>query len=108
MRNVVLLSAILAIAGIAPRGSVAGGQAPQQPVPRFRTGIDVVEVALLARDRDGKPVTDLTRDEITVLENGAPQTLLAFEKISIPVVANDRPQRAVQVPQDVALSLIHI
>ena len=74
MRNVVLLSAILAIAGIAPRGSVAGGQAPQQPVPRFRTGIDVVEVALLARDRDGKPVTDLTRDEITVLENGAPQT----------------------------------
>jgi len=32
---------------------------------------------LLARDRDGKPVTDLTRDEITVLENGAPQTLVS-------------------------------
>ena len=57
---------------------------------------------MLARDRDGKPVTDLTRDEITVLENGTPQTLVAFEKVSIPVVANDRPQRAVQVPQDVA------
>ena len=77
MRKVVPLSVVLAIAGIAPSGSRAGGQAAQQPVPRFRTGIDVVEVAVLARDRDGKPVTDLTRAEITVLENGAPQTLVS-------------------------------
>ncbi len=74
------------MAGVAPpRGSVRRSQAPQQPAPRFRTGIDVVEVAVLVRDREGKPVTDLTRDEITVLENGAPQTLVAFEKVSFPV-----------------------
>ena len=103
MRTIALLSLILAMAGVAPpRGSVAGSQAPQQPAPRFRTGVDVVEVAVLVRDREGKPVTDLTRDEITVLENGAPQTLVAFEKVSFPVRAAEVPQRAVQVPLDVA------
>ena len=65
MRRAVLLSAILAIAGLVPpRGFIAAAPAPQQPVPRFRSGVDVVEVAVLAKDREGKPVTDLTRDEI--------------------------------------------
>jgi hypothetical protein len=103
VRTIALLSLILAMAGVAPpRGSVAGTQAPQQPAPRFRTGVDVVEVAVLVRDREGKPVTDLTRNEITVLENGAPQTLVAFEKVSFAVRPAEVPQRAVQVPLDVA------
>jgi hypothetical protein len=107
VRTIALLSLILAMAGVAPpRGSVAGSQAPQQPAPRFRTGVDVVEVAVLVRDREGKPITDLTRDEITVLENGTPQALVAFEKVSLPVRAAEVPQRAVQVPLDVASNRI--
>jgi VWFA-related protein len=91
------------MAGVAPpRGSVAGSQATEQPAPRFKAGVDVVEVSVLVRDREGKPVTNLTRDEITVLENGAPQTLVAFERVSLPVRAGNNPQPAVQVPQDVA------
>ena len=93
VRKAILLSVILAMAGMAPpRGFVAAGQAPQQPAPRFRSGVDVVEVAVLARDRDGKPITDLTRDEITVLENGTPQALVAFEKVSLPVRRDVAPQ----------------
>jgi hypothetical protein len=58
VRKVVLLSAILAIAGLMPtRGFVAFARATQQP--RFRSGIDVVEVAVLAREREGRPITDL-------------------------------------------------
>ena len=103
MRKAVLLSAILAIAGLMPpRGFVAAARAPQQPAPRFRSGVDVVEVAVLAKDRDGKPITDLTRDEISVLENGTPQTLVAFEKVSFPVRQEAKPEPAVQVAQDVA------
>jgi hypothetical protein len=60
VRKVVLLSAILAIAGLMPtRGFVAFARATQQPAPRFKSGVDVVEVAVLARDREGRPITDL-------------------------------------------------
>ena len=79
------------------------GQARQDPAPRFRTGVDVVEVAVLARDSAGKPVTDLTRDEITVLEDGVPQPLVAFERVSLPArPAAVPPQRPAPVAQDVA------
>ena len=102
MRTVALLSLLLATAGAAPHGPAAAAQATQPSSPRFRTGIDVVEVAVLVKDREGKPVTDLARDEITVLENGAPQTLVAFERVAIPARAAVSPAGAPQVPQDVA------
>ena len=71
----------------------SAGRAPQPPAPRFKSGVDVVEVAVLARDAGGKPVTDLAREEITVLEDGVPQPLVAFERISLP----SRPALAVPV-----------
>ena len=51
-----------------------------------------------------KPITDLTRDEIAVLENGTPQALVAIEKGLVPGPGGDvTPERAaVQVPLDVA------
>ena len=52
---------------------------------RFRTGVDVVEVAVLARDRDGRPVTDLTAADLQVLDDGVPQKIVAFERVSLPV-----------------------
>jgi hypothetical protein len=72
VRKAVLLSAILAIAGLMPpRGVVAAAPAPRQAAPRFRSGVDVVEVAVLARDREGKPVTDLARDEASARTSDA-------------------------------------
>lgn len=103
MRKAAFLPAILAAAGlIALDGFVAAARTPQQPAPRFRSGVDVVEVALLARDREGRPITDLTRDEVSVLENGTPQTLVGFEKISVPTRQDVGPEPAMRVPQDVA------
>jgi len=97
-----LLSLLLVTAAAAPPGPAAAAQATQPPPPRFRTGVDVVEVAVLVKDRDGKPVTDLARNEITVLENGAPQKLVAFERIALPARTAVAPRRVEQVPQDVA------
>jgi hypothetical protein len=84
VRIVALLSLLLVTAAAAPRGPAAAAQATQPPPPRFRTGVDLVEVAVLVKDREGKPVTDLARNEITVLENRAPQTMVAFERVSLP------------------------
>ena len=102
MRSAALLSVLLVAAGAAPRGLAAAAQATQPPAPRFRTGVDVVEVAVLVKDGAGKPVTDLARNEITVLENGAPQTLVAFERVFIPPRAASSPTGVPQAPKDVA------
>jgi VWFA-related protein len=102
LRTVALLSLLLVTAAAAPRGPAPAAQATQPPPPRFRTGVDVVEVAVLVKDRDGKPVTDLASNEITVLENRAPQTVVAFERVSVPPRSTVSPARAPQVPEDVA------
>ena len=53
--------------------------------PRFRSGVEVIEVAVLARDSSGRPVTDLTRADVTVLEQGIAQDIVAFERVSLPL-----------------------
>ena len=101
MRHIGPLASLLIVAGaMLPHRSAA---ARQDPAPRFRTGVDVVEVAVLARDSAGKPVTDLTREEITVLEDGVRQPLVAFERVALPArPAAVPPQRLAPVAQDVA------
>ena len=52
---------------------------PQQPT--FRGSIQSVRVDLYAT-RDGKPVTDLRRDEVQLSEDGTPQAIQTFEHIA--------------------------
>ena len=40
--------------------------------PTVKTNVDEVVLDLIARDKKGKPVTDLKPEEITVTDNGAP------------------------------------
>ena len=58
-------------------------QPARQP---FRSGAVVVQVSVLARDQSGRPVTDLTRADVTVTEEGTPQEIVAFDRISLPRV----------------------
>jgi VWFA-related protein len=104
MRSTRALASVVAVAAaVWPFHRVLSGQASQPPAPRFKTGVDVVEVAVLARDSAGKPVTDLTREEITVLEDGVRQPLVAFERVALPArPAAVPPQRPAPVAQDVA------
>jgi VWFA-related protein len=53
-------------------------QAPQTPPPAFRGGTTLVPVDVRVLDRNGKPVTDLTQNDFTVLENGARQQIRHF------------------------------
>jgi VWFA-related protein len=54
---------------------------PQQPT--FRGGANYVRVDLYA-SQDGRPVIDLRRDEIELLEDDVPQTVESFEHVRIP------------------------
>src|SRR5215472_4700035 len=61
----------------------------QQPQPtptpagqgdyKFRVESQLVLVNVVARDKSGKPVTDLKRDDFTVLEDGKPQKISSFD-----------------------------
>jgi VWFA-related protein len=65
---------------------VAGGRllhAQQQPLPRpprptFSTNVDVVNVFVTVRDKKGRIVRDLSKDEFIVAEDGRPQAIDFF------------------------------
>lgn len=51
---------------------------PQAPQPTFRSRVTVVPVDVRVVDRNGRPITGLTRDDFTVTEDGVPQTIVHF------------------------------
>jgi VWFA-related protein len=50
----------------------------QSSTPIFRAGTTLVEFTIVATDGDGRPVTDLKQEEITILQNGKPQPVAFF------------------------------
>ena len=64
--------------------SVAAGPQAPTPLPAgypdaiFRTTARLVQVSVVAEDRQGKPVTDLRREEFQIFDNGSPQNIQLF------------------------------
>jgi VWFA-related protein len=57
---------------------VAAPQAPQQP-NTFTSRVTLVPVDVRVLDSRGQPITNLSRDDFTVLENGVPQQISHFD-----------------------------
>ena len=57
-----------------------GAQDPISAPPdaAFRTGVKLVQVSVIAQDKQGKPVADLRREEFQLFDNGAPQEVRLF------------------------------
>ncbi len=53
-----------------------GGQEPM-----FRAGVAAVTTDVIARDKGGRFVSTLTKDDFTVLEDGVPQTITSFSLV---------------------------
>jgi VWFA-related protein len=79
----------LVVAALAVLG--AAGQAPQQPPPRFQTGVDLVRLDVSVLDSDRNPVRGLTAADFTILEDGKPQGVATFKAIDLPDVVAPRP-----------------
>jgi VWFA-related protein len=59
----------------------------------FRASTRLVQVNVIAQDKDGKPVTDLRRDEFQIFDNAAPQEIRLFlADVSEPSAAAARAQ----------------
>ena len=67
----------------------AAGQENAQPIPRFRSGVDLVLVDVSVLDRDRRPVRGLSAGDFTILENGLPQKVATFDTIDLPDVAEE-------------------
>ena len=67
-----------AIDGARQIQSPAGQVVPAQQRPTFRSGVSLVPVDVRVLDRMGRPITDLTEQEFTVLEDGTPQVIRHF------------------------------
>ena len=72
---IVICGAALQGLAQAPRPSAsAAGQRPDQP-PVFRVATRLVQVSVVVHDRDGRPVTDLRKEDFTLTERGKPQPI---------------------------------
>jgi Ca-activated chloride channel family protein len=49
-----------------------------QQVPTFRTQVDLVNFAVVVTDKQGAPITGLTREDFEIKEEGKPQTIKFF------------------------------
>ena len=75
-------------APVAPSAAQVGPDGIQRPT--FRAQIDYVEVSAIVTDDDGNLVSDLTKGDFQILENGKPQTISVFTPVSIPFERTER------------------
>src|SRR3954447_6566946 len=57
----------------------------QEQQPSFHAGVDVVEVYASVTDGQGVPIAGLSRDDFTVTEDGAPQTIDTCAEADVPL-----------------------
>src|SRR5689334_14363528 len=72
-----------------------------QGLYRLRVESELVLVNVVVRDKQGKPVTGLTRDDFTLLEDGKAQRVSSFDFENLdttPLTASGPLQQATNVP----------
>src|SRR3954463_8218893 len=68
----------LALSSPAPPARPALSAPPVQQVPVFRSGVDLVNLAVTVTDKKGHLVTDLSRSDFGIVEDGKAQTVSYF------------------------------
>lgn len=71
-----IVTFVLAVSAIAAVAS--------QEIPRFKSGVDVVQFTVTVLDKDRHPVTGLTASDFDVLVDGKPRPLAAFAAVTLP------------------------
>jgi VWA domain-containing protein len=71
------------LAGLLVFAAGSGLLARQEP--QFRAGTDTIPIYATVLDESGRLVTDLTRDDFEVRDNGRPQKLTTFSNADLPI-----------------------
>ncbi len=73
---------MLAAIVVPATGAAHGGT--QTPPPVFKAGVEIVRLDVTVTDQDGRPVRDLARSEIEVVEDGEIRPVVFFQHIAEP------------------------
>jgi Ca-activated chloride channel family protein len=82
-----VLSAVAATPAAPQQQPQAPGDKPAeaaQAPPVFRGGVELVSLSVTVTDKNGRPVTDLTKDDFLVFEDKAQQQILNFTSLKDP------------------------
>ncbi len=85
-------------------------QAPAEPpIVRFRNSVRLVEVDVVAKDRHGKPISDLEAKDFSLFDNGRPQkiTHLSVERGPAEVAAEATAAETKSAPNPTTFSNLH-
>ena len=63
-----------------------------QIIPAFPSQAEAITADVVVLDKQGRPVTGLTRDDFTLLEDGRPQTIVGFEARELKPPADEAPR----------------
>ncbi len=80
MSRVVALALATSVACVVP--AFGRPQDPQQSDQAVQLGTAEVDVDVVVRDKDGRPIRDLTEADFEVVEEGAPQDITSFHLVS--------------------------
>ena len=84
MRTLVV-SSVIALAAWTPAIGASPQDPPQLPRPTFRASADLVAVSAVVRRANGQPVTNLTRDDFELMDNGQRRKIVDFRSEPTPV-----------------------
>jgi VWFA-related protein len=94
-----------ALVAAAAAGSLAAfapslvAQAPAPQTPTFKAGTSLVEVDIIARDKDGRFVSGLTADDFEVLEEGKQQRIEHFYLVTEQPTSGTEPRPDAVLPR---------
>lgn len=77
----VLLLAVVCSSAFAQTSTTAESQPTEEQAPTFRSGVNLVLVPVVVRNRQGKTVGNLTQDEFEIFDRGKRQALTSFTAI---------------------------
>ena len=82
-----LLPAILTVTALTLVGArpFSAQDPDQQPLPSFRTGVDVVSLNVTVTDSSNRFITDIPREAFRVYEDGVQQEITFFNRSQLPI-----------------------
>ena len=78
-RSLIAAAAVVLLAPGPVAAQGTAGELATGQTPTFKSSVDLVSVAAVVRDRKGRFVSDLSRDDFLVVEAGEPRRIIGFE-----------------------------
>src|SRR5947208_584583 len=85
LRLAALASLMAAAVAVVGAQTSSGGSSQGDDAFKFKSGVELVNVTATVSDEDGRFVPNLTKDDFSLYEDGAPQEITNFSNERVPV-----------------------